>query len=189
MLCPCCLNPHLSAHKALEGTLSFDATPMAPLGTEVLVHIKPHQCKTWGYHAAKAWYLTYALNTTDASVWSWQTQGASTPPTPSNLPSHNTNTHHHHHRQDPPRNGPPHRRHCRHPGSSPRQNGSNPKLTSNTHLQNLSHQTAHTSPSSPATPYHLHASRSRHTQPPSNHRTYSPHTSEPHTSPYQKCGQ
>jgi hypothetical protein len=60
MLCPCCQNPRLLAHKALEGTFSFDATPMAPLGTEVLVHMKPHRRKTWGYHAAKARYLTYA---------------------------------------------------------------------------------------------------------------------------------
>ena len=31
-------------HEALKGTFSFDATPMAPLGTEVLVHMnmKPH---------------------------------------------------------------------------------------------------------------------------------------------------
>jgi hypothetical protein len=41
MLCLCCQNPLLSAHKALEGSFSFDATPMAmsPLGTEVLVHM------------------------------------------------------------------------------------------------------------------------------------------------------
>jgi hypothetical protein len=60
MMCPCCLNPLLLAHKALEGTFLFDATPMALLGTEVLVHQKPSQCKTWGYHAAKAWYLSHA---------------------------------------------------------------------------------------------------------------------------------
>ena len=29
MLCPCRQNPRLSAHEALEGTFSFDATPMA----------------------------------------------------------------------------------------------------------------------------------------------------------------
>jgi hypothetical protein len=38
----------------------FDATPMAPLGTEVLVHQKPGYHKTWGYHAAKAWYLFHS---------------------------------------------------------------------------------------------------------------------------------
>jgi hypothetical protein len=42
MLRPCRQNPLLSAHEALEGSFSFDATPMAPLGTEVLVHMKPN---------------------------------------------------------------------------------------------------------------------------------------------------
>jgi hypothetical protein len=60
MMRPCCLNPILSAQEALKGTFLFDATLMAPLGTEVLVHQKPSQCKTWGYHATKAWYLSHA---------------------------------------------------------------------------------------------------------------------------------
>jgi hypothetical protein len=54
MMHPCHLNPFLSAHEALEGTFLFDAMPMALLGTEVLVHQKPIQRKTWGYHSAKA---------------------------------------------------------------------------------------------------------------------------------------
>ncbi len=58
-MCPCCLNPLLSVHKALEGIFLFDAMPMAPLGMTVLVHQKPGRCKTWGYHAAKAWYLSH----------------------------------------------------------------------------------------------------------------------------------
>jgi len=33
MLHPCCQNPLLLGHEALEGSFSFDATPMAPLGT------------------------------------------------------------------------------------------------------------------------------------------------------------
>jgi hypothetical protein len=41
-------------------TFSFDATPMALLGTEVLVHQKPNRRKNWGNHAAKAWYLSHA---------------------------------------------------------------------------------------------------------------------------------
>jgi hypothetical protein len=60
MMRPCHPNPLLSAHKALEETFSFDATLMAPLGTEVLMHQKPSQRKTWGYHAAKAWHLSHA---------------------------------------------------------------------------------------------------------------------------------
>jgi hypothetical protein len=62
MMHPCCLNPLLSVHKAMEGSFLFNATPLAPLGTKVLVHLKPTQCKSWGYHAAKAWYLSHAKN-------------------------------------------------------------------------------------------------------------------------------
>ena len=62
MLRHCHQNPLLSAHEELEGTFSFDATPMAPLGTEVLVHMKPNQLSTWGYHASKAWYLSHLPN-------------------------------------------------------------------------------------------------------------------------------
>ena len=40
MLRPGRQNPLQLAHEALEGSFSFEATPMAPLGTEVLVHIK-----------------------------------------------------------------------------------------------------------------------------------------------------
>jgi hypothetical protein len=60
MMHPCWQNPRLSAHKAMEGSFPFDATPMAPLGTEVVVHLKPNRCRTWGYHVAKAWYLSNA---------------------------------------------------------------------------------------------------------------------------------
>ncbi len=62
MMCPCCLIPLLSAHKAMEGSFLFDAMPLAPLGTKVLVHLKPTRRKSWGYHAAKAWYLSHAAN-------------------------------------------------------------------------------------------------------------------------------
>jgi hypothetical protein len=62
MMCPCCLNSLLSAHKAMEGSFLFNAMPLAPLGTEVLVHLKPTQCKSSGYHAAKVWYLSHAAN-------------------------------------------------------------------------------------------------------------------------------
>jgi hypothetical protein len=62
MMRPCCLNPLLSAHEGLEGLFLFDATPLAPLGTKVLVHLKPTQCKSWGYHTAKAWYLSHTAN-------------------------------------------------------------------------------------------------------------------------------
>jgi len=43
MMRPCTQNPKLSAHEAMEGMFSFDSTPMAPIGTECMVHVKPSQ--------------------------------------------------------------------------------------------------------------------------------------------------
>jgi hypothetical protein len=62
MLCLFCQNPLLLAHKALKGLFSFDATPMVPFGSEVLVHIKLNCWCMWGYHAPKVWYLPHAAN-------------------------------------------------------------------------------------------------------------------------------
>ncbi len=62
MLRPCTTNPRLSAYEAMEGMFAFDKTPMAPIGTEVMIHIKPTRRQTWGYHAIKAWYFAPALN-------------------------------------------------------------------------------------------------------------------------------
>ena len=41
----------------MEGIFSFDSTPMEPVGTETLIHLKPVQRHSWGYHALKAWYI------------------------------------------------------------------------------------------------------------------------------------
>jgi hypothetical protein len=46
----------------MEGMYSFDATPMTPIGTECMIHVKPTRCQTWGYHALKTWYCAPALN-------------------------------------------------------------------------------------------------------------------------------
>ena len=53
----CRQNPLLSAWTAMEGEFHFDATPIAPPGTEMMMHDKPNRRKTWGYNAKKAWYL------------------------------------------------------------------------------------------------------------------------------------
>ncbi|KAL7482667.1 LOW QUALITY PROTEIN: hypothetical protein ACHAW6_012250 [Cyclotella cf. meneghiniana] len=57
MMRPCTQNPNRSAHEA-----SFDATPLAPIGTECMLHVKPNRRHTWGYHSIKAWYFALALN-------------------------------------------------------------------------------------------------------------------------------
>ena len=62
MMRPCTTNPKLSAFEAMEGMYSFDATPMAPVGTEILMHIKPIRRHTWEYHAMKAHYFAPSLS-------------------------------------------------------------------------------------------------------------------------------
>jgi hypothetical protein len=61
MLWPCCQIPALLALEALEGSYSFDATPMAPLGTKVLAHHKPNQRSSWGFQALNVWYISPSL--------------------------------------------------------------------------------------------------------------------------------
>ena len=61
MMHPCTQNPNLSAYEAMEGMVSFDATPMAPIGTECMIHIKLSKQHTRGYHSMKAWYFAPAL--------------------------------------------------------------------------------------------------------------------------------
>ena len=41
----------------MEGEFHFDATPIAPPGSEMLVHKKPNRRKSWGFNAKTAWYL------------------------------------------------------------------------------------------------------------------------------------
>ncbi len=61
MLCPCCQNPLLSSFEAMEGSYSFDAPPMAPPCTKVLVHLEPTCCKSWSFHASNGWYIGPSL--------------------------------------------------------------------------------------------------------------------------------
>lgn len=53
----CRQNPLLSAHTALHGEFHFDATPMAPPGTETLAQVKPGIREAWGFHSMEAWYV------------------------------------------------------------------------------------------------------------------------------------
>ena len=41
------INPKLSAHDQLFGTLNYNRTPLAPLGTKVIIHEKPKQRASW----------------------------------------------------------------------------------------------------------------------------------------------
>ena len=54
------INPKLSAHEQLEGSFDFNATPLVPPGTMVIMHEKPGQRKTFGKHGVKGWNIDRA---------------------------------------------------------------------------------------------------------------------------------
>jgi hypothetical protein len=45
-----------------ECSFSCDRTPLAPIGTEVMIHIKPTRRHTWGYPAICSWYSAPAMS-------------------------------------------------------------------------------------------------------------------------------
>ena len=49
--------PKLSAHASLHGTFDYNKSPLAPLGTRVLVHDKTTNCRTWAPRGTKGWYI------------------------------------------------------------------------------------------------------------------------------------
>ena len=53
----CRQKPRLSAWSAMNGEYHFDAHPIAPPGTQMMMHQKPGLRRTWGFNAKKAWYL------------------------------------------------------------------------------------------------------------------------------------
>ena len=57
LLRPARLNSRLSAEAYLNGAFDFNATPLAPPGTKVLIHETPNRRKTWAVHGVEGWYL------------------------------------------------------------------------------------------------------------------------------------
>ena len=55
------MNPTLLTFEAIDCMYSFDATPMAPVGTKILIHLKPIRRHTWDYHTRKAHYFSPSL--------------------------------------------------------------------------------------------------------------------------------
>ena len=53
----CRQNSILSAWAAMEGKYHFDSTPIAPAGTDMLMHENPGHIWTFGYNTKKAWYI------------------------------------------------------------------------------------------------------------------------------------
>ena len=57
----CRQNPLMFAWTAMEGEYHFDSTPIAPPGTEILMHKKPGRRQNFGYNAKKSWYISPCL--------------------------------------------------------------------------------------------------------------------------------
>ena len=51
------VNPKLSFYAYLFGNFDFNKTPLAPLGTKVVVHLKADKRASWNYHGQEAWYI------------------------------------------------------------------------------------------------------------------------------------
>ena len=51
------MNPKLSGYDQLHGEFNYNATPLAPPGTQVIVHEKPTVRVTWASHGVKGWYI------------------------------------------------------------------------------------------------------------------------------------
>ena len=54
-------NPKLSAYAYLRGNFNYNATPMAPPGTKVVVHEKPNVRDSWGLRGLEGWYIGPSL--------------------------------------------------------------------------------------------------------------------------------
>ena len=51
------ITPNISAWVQLHGQFNFDATPLAPAGTRVLIHEKPDQRPSWAPHGVDGFYI------------------------------------------------------------------------------------------------------------------------------------
>jgi hypothetical protein len=62
--------------------LDYNATPLGPPGTRVLVHDKPSNRNSWAPHGQDAWYIGPALDHYQCyNVWMWDTRREREPDT------------------------------------------------------------------------------------------------------------
>ena len=55
-------NPKISGYAQLHGEFNYNATPLAPSGTQVTIHEKPTVRGTWAPHGVKGWYMGPSMN-------------------------------------------------------------------------------------------------------------------------------
>ena len=54
------INKKLSAHKQIFGTFNYQRTPLAPLGTKVIIHERPKQRASWAPHGKPGFLVSRA---------------------------------------------------------------------------------------------------------------------------------
>ena len=57
---PSRINPSISAQAQLHGQFDYNATPIAPTGTKVIVHMNPSVRKSWEPQGRGGWYVDRA---------------------------------------------------------------------------------------------------------------------------------
>ena len=61
MFGPSRLNNKLSTYAQINGAFDYNATPLAPPRTQVLVHEAPKEQKSWDPHSIDGWYVGPAM--------------------------------------------------------------------------------------------------------------------------------
>ena len=56
------MNPKLSGYAQLHGEFNYYATPLAPPGTQVIIHENPMVRGMWESHGLNGWYLGPSMN-------------------------------------------------------------------------------------------------------------------------------
>ena len=56
------MNQKLSGYAQLHGEFNYNAMPLSPPGTQVIIHKKPTVGDTWAYHGVKGWYPGPSMN-------------------------------------------------------------------------------------------------------------------------------
>ena len=51
------VNPKLSSYAYLFGNFDFNKTPLALLGTRILIHAKPNKRDSRSFHGEDGWYI------------------------------------------------------------------------------------------------------------------------------------
>ena len=73
------VNPQLSAHAQIHGQFDFNATPIAPPGTHVVIHDKPDKRLSFGPRGDDGWYVGPALDHYRCyKVYNWKTKAIQT---------------------------------------------------------------------------------------------------------------